>query len=149
MITAWLLSVLLLSASAPCEPAVCRCLPYTPGEAGERADAIFTATVVAVADPPQGNTGGPPRGRGVRLRVDAAWKGVESPDVLVIDGRTSCDIRWTPGERMLVYGRRGPDGELRAGHCTGTRSVHHAAGFLESLGAPARTWGESAPPGSR
>lgn len=149
MITAWLLPVFLLSAPAPCESGVCRCLPFTAEEAEEHADAIFTATVVEVADPPRVDTDRPPSGREVRLRADAAWKGVESPDVIVIDGRTSCDIRWTPGERILVYGRRGPDGGLRAGHCTGTRSVHHAAGFLEALGAPGRTWPASPPPGSR
>lgn len=133
----WLLSVFLLSVAAPCEPVVCRCLPLTLAEAAERADGIFTATVVRVREIPPAD----PRLPGtyeVRMRVHSSWKGVEEPEVVVVSGRTSCDIRFGAGEQYLVYGRTGPDGALYAGSCTGTRRLDATAGHLRSLGEPVR-----------
>src|SRR5688500_1694359 len=100
----WLLSFLFLAAAAaPCEPAVCRCRPIPREEAVAGADVIFTATVVGGREL-QGEAGPLPFGHQARMRVHAAWKGVESPEVIAVGGMTSCDFFYRPGDRYLIYG---------------------------------------------
>lgn len=137
--TTWLLSLLL--AAAPCETtAFCRCVPITPEAAAERADAIFTATVVSVRNFPPAEPGGRSPGHEARLRVHAAWKGVESPEVVIQSRGTTCDFVFRPGDRYLIYGRMDSAGVFHAGYCMGSRRVEPGAETVEALGPPPRTW---------
>jgi hypothetical protein len=125
---------------APCDAdaAVCRCVPFTTAEAMERAVAVFTGTVISVdsADDHQS----PGARFTVRMRVDAAWKGIDTEEMTVIAGSTSCDIRFEPGAHYVIFGRLAADGTLRSGMCTGTRRVEPGAEELNELGAPAHTY---------
>jgi hypothetical protein len=140
----WMLPALLLAATAPpcAESPLCRCLPFTQEEAAERADAIFMATVVSVRALPRTEAGWTPPGSEVRLRLHAAWKGIESPspEVVVINQETSCDFDWAPGDRYLVYGQRDSTGAYTADYCSGTRLLTPGAENLEALGEPSRSW---------
>ena len=136
----WLLSILLLAAVAPCETAVCRCRPFTVEEAAERADEIFTATVTSVREILPGDPDLPAGRYEVRMRVHSAWKGAGAVEVILVSGRTSCDIQFGAGEDYLVYGHTGLDGVLYAHACTGTRRLVAGASPPRSLGEPVRRW---------
>jgi hypothetical protein len=135
-----LLSLLLLSWAPPCAAdAVCRCIPFTTAESLERADAVFAGTVVSVDSVPDPRT--PGQRYTVRMRVDTSWKGVDAGEMTFAAGSTSCDMRFEPGVRYVIFGRADDAGTLRAGMCTGTRRNPDAE-FLQTVGAPARTWPE-------
>ena len=142
MMMTWLLAILLLSPAAPCEAAFCRCRPISQEEAAAQADAIFTATVVSVRDLPPAEPGGPGLGHEARMRVHAAWKGVESPEVVLHGGVTSCRFELRPGDRYLIYGSVDSTGAFHAGYCTGSRRTEPGAENVDALGPPARTWPE-------
>jgi hypothetical protein len=150
MMIHWMLAALLLSAPAPvtaCEDAaVCRCVPFTTAEATERADAVFLATVVGVRDIAPEDARGPGHEREVRLRLEAAWKGLDSSatEVTVVARGTSCDIHFEAGERYVVYGRA-EGGAFATGMCSGTRMLDPGAEALEGLGKPQVSWPEADP----
>lgn len=148
--TAWLLSLLLLSAAAapPCTPMVCRCVPISQEEAAQQADGIFTATVVSVR-PLVADSGAPPLGHEVRMRVHAAWKGVDAAEVVVAGGMTSCDFDFKAGDRYLIYGSADSGGAFHAGYCSGSRRVEPGDERTDALGPPARTWPDADPPRPR
>lgn len=136
-----LLSVLLLSSTPACdEPSVCRCRPISVEEALEQADGVFTATVVSVREVSNEADGRPGLGSEVRLRVHAAWKGVDSADVVIRTYGTSCDMEFRPGERYLVFGDADADGAFHTTYCSGTRRIEPNAENTDALGALARTW---------
>lgn len=131
----------LLLMAAPCDAAAfCRCVLITPEEAMERADAAFTGTVVSVRSLPPGQPGAPAGGQEVRMRVHAAWKGVDAPVVMLVAGMTSCDFNYRPGDRYVIYGRAGTDGVFRASYCGGSRLIEPGAENVEPSGPPQRTW---------
>ena len=137
---ALLLSLLLMAD--PCETAAfCRCVPIAPEDAMERAEAVFTATVVSVRSLPA-PPDAPAVGQEARMRVHAAWKGVDTSEVIVVSRMTSCDFTYRPGDRYLIYGRVDADGTLRATYCGGSRTIQPDAGDAETLGTPRRSWPE-------
>jgi hypothetical protein len=134
----WILAFLAF-AWAPCAPASadadagCRCLPFTLEEAADRADAVFVATVDSLG------TGTDENGaREVWLRVEDAWKGVDTQEVRVSGNATSCGIRFTPGERYLVFAEADSAGTFRTAMCMGTRGLDPDAPLPSGLGVPAR-----------
>lgn len=145
----WMLAALLLSAPAPaCEDAaaVCRCLPFTAEEAAERADAIFLVTVESVREVAPEERRGPGTERAVRMRLEAAWKGVDvsTTEVTMIERGTSCDIRFQAGERYVVYADR-REGTFVTGMCSGTRMLTPDEEELAPLGEPGLRWPDADP----
>jgi hypothetical protein len=148
MMIHWMLSTLLLAAPAPapapaCEDAaICRCVHFTQDEAAERADAVFLATVVRVREVDAADPSVPHRRREVRLRLHAAWKGLDasSAEVTVLAGNTSCDFQFAPGQQFLVYGRRAGERAFHAAMCSGTRLVAPGDADVAALGQPIASW---------
>ncbi|WP_420128699.1 hypothetical protein [Longimicrobium sp.] len=84
--------------------------------------------------------------RVVTLRVDRAWKGVESETVVLMTGwgGGDCGFPFEHGKSYLVY-TDGRPGELpRAGICGRTAVLSRANADIRALGEPA--W--RSPPGS-
>lgn len=130
-----------LGAASPCT--VCRCAEQSSPEAEFRsADAVFTATVVSVRTTTRLTRHGPLRRRVYRLRADAAWKGVASPEITVTSGMGGgdCGIELRRGVRHLVYAYRDERGRLAAGLCSRTAPVEAAKEDLRALGDPERRW---------
>lgn len=127
-----------------CEGGFCMCA-YPEDVATELAGAhaVFTGRVVAVGDTVVGEGRFPgPYVRRVTLRVDRAWKGVDSSTVVVVTGMgdADCGFRFRRGGAYLVFAYRGPDGLLDVGICGRTARLWRAGGTLRSLGPPARRW---------
>lgn len=128
----------------PCEGGFCMCAyreDVATALAG--AHAVFTGRVVAVRDTVIGEGHFPgPYVRRVTLRVDRAWKGVDSSTVVVVTGMgdADCGFPFRRGGRYLVFAHRRPDGLLEAGICDRTARLRRAARTLRALGPPARRW---------
>ncbi len=76
------------------------------------------------------------------LRVDRAWKGVESDTVVVRTGRNDgdCGFRFRRGGSYLVFAHAAEDGSLVTGLCDRTTRLRRAAASLRTLGPPVRRW---------
>src|SRR5688572_7555297 len=90
-----------------CEGGFCMCA-YREDVATEfaGAHAVFTGRVVAVGDTVVGEGRFPgPYMRRVTLRVDRAWKGVESDTIVVLTGMNdgACGVRFRRGASYLVF----------------------------------------------
>lgn len=133
-----------LWAAPPCDAGFCSCArPEDAATELREADAVFTGRVVAVRDTAAGEGHFPgPRLLHVTLRVDRAWKGVESDTVVVVTGVTGadCGFPFRRGGRYLVFAYRRPGGPLIAGICGRTAHLSRAAGSVRQLGEPARRW---------
>lgn len=133
-----------LWTAAPCETGFCSCaVPDDVRTELEMSDAVFTGRVVAVRDTTaeEGTFPGP-RVRRVTLRVDRAWKGVDSGTVDVVTGMgdADCGFPFRRGRSYLVFANRRPAGPLIAGLCGHTARLSRAAAALRALGPPARRW---------
>ncbi|HEX2079742.1 MAG TPA: hypothetical protein VHG08_18650 [Longimicrobium sp.] len=133
-----------LWTAPPCETGFCMCA-VREDVATELAEAhaVFTGRVVAVGDTVVGDGHFPgPRVRQVTLRVDRAWKGVDSSTVVVVTGMSdgSCGFRFRRGASYLVFAHAADDGSLVTGLCDRTSRLWRAAGTLRALGEPARRW---------
>jgi hypothetical protein len=78
----------------------------------------------------------------VTLRVDRAWKGVDSSTVVVVTGMrdAECGFPFRRGGSYLVFAHRRPDGLLEAGICDRTARRWRAARTIRELGEPSRRW---------
>jgi hypothetical protein len=108
------------------------------------AEAVFTGTVVAVRDTmidTRAEYGPFPR-RYVTLRVDRAWKGVESQTVVIQTGLGGgdCGFPFERGESYLVYTHGQPGEPMSAGICGRTAQLSRAAADVRALGEPSRRW---------
>jgi hypothetical protein len=124
----------------PCETGFCYCggtgnVPTAVRTSG----AVFTGTVVAMRDTTVPMLDRPWRQRAVTLRVDRAWKGVESETVIVLTrwGGGDCGFPFEPGESYLVYAHGSPGEALVAGTCGRTAELSRAAADVRALGEPA------------
>jgi hypothetical protein len=108
------------------------------------AEAVFSGTVVAVRDTMIGTSAeyGPFPRRKVTLRVDRAWKGVESKTVVVLTGQGGgdCGFPFERGESYLVYAHGQPGQPISAGICGRTTQLARAAADVRALGEPSRRW---------
>lgn len=140
----WLTLLGALWTAAPCETGFCMCArPDDVATEVAGAQAVFTGRVVAVRDTVVGDGHFPgPRVRQVTLRVDRAWKGVDSSTVAVVTGMwdADCGFPFRRGRSYLVFAYRGHDGLLTAGICGRTARLWRAARTLRELGPPARRW---------
>lgn len=133
-----------LWTAVPCATGFCSCAPpEAMATEVQQADAVFTGRVVAVRDTTaeDGHFPGPWMLH-VTLRVDRAWKGIESETVVVVTGRWGgdCGFPFRRGGRYLVFAYREPGGALSAGLCGHTSRLSRAGGALRALGEPARRW---------
>lgn len=129
-------------AVAPCETGFCSCAGRPDvSSALQSADAVFTGRVVSVRNThPWWRRESDPRRR-VTLRVDRAWKGVDSRTVVMITRMIStCEFRFRRGESYLVFAHGTGDGSLGAGICGRTAELARAAADLRALGEPAWRW---------
>ena len=129
----------------PCETAFCSCVgPRDVPGALALAEAVFTGTVVAVGDTTVGTRAeyGPFPRRRVILRVDRAWKGVESATIVVLTGLGGgdCGFHFRRGEAYLVYADGATGEPLVTGICGRTAPLSRAAADLRALGEPSRRW---------
>lgn len=124
-----------------CETGFCMCARNDVRTEFASSDAVFTGRVLAISDPAVGSSYGwyPRR---VTLRVDRAWKGVESDTVVVRTGMgdADCGFRFRRGASYLVFAGTEDDGSLSTGLCDRTTRLWRAAAALRALGPPARRW---------
>lgn len=106
------------------------------------ADEVFLGVVVRVDTSWARNRGADREGALIaRFRVERRWKGSRPDTISVLAATTrqtsSCDYRFTLGERYLVFGL-GTDrsAALRTDHCAGTRTSAHVDSAIAALGAP-------------
>jgi hypothetical protein len=125
----------------PCEPGFCRCaLPRDVASEASSAAAVFTGRVVSVRDTAVQTSAGGWMQRVVTLRVDHAWKGVESDSVAVLAGGGRCGFQFERGESYLVFANGLPGESPWTGACGRTAELSRAAADLRELGEPARRW---------
>src|SRR5262245_2402128 len=118
--------------AAPRLAYACTCVDVGPAcQAFWKADAVFDATVIALADVPRAEASpgsSPfPEDRRVTLDVRQGWKGVApgSLDVFTSGSSASCGYDFKPGHRYLVFARRGPaDGRWSVSLCSATREYN-------------------------
>ena len=138
-----------LWTAEPCEAAMCRCwLPVTAYEARDSSEAVFTGVVVSVRETREPFMNGWSRRLYTTFRVEAAWKGVETPEMVIVHAGTDCDYEFESGKRYMVYAARHPRADfLFAGVCSRT---HQFASYqddvdLRVLGPPVRFWATPTP----
>jgi hypothetical protein len=127
----------------PCETGVCSCAgPRDVPSTVASAQAVFTGRVVSVRNRTVQTPNGPRPRRAVTLRVDRAWKGVESRTVVVLTGQGGgdCGFPFRRGDSYLVYAYGAPGEVLAAGMCGRTAELSRAAADLRALGEPSRRW---------
>jgi hypothetical protein len=125
----------------PCETGFCSCVgPRDVPSSVASADAVFTGRVVRVRRTlvGWGAEHGPWGARRVTLRVDRAWKGVESRTVVVLTGLGGgdCGFPFRRGESYLVFAGERNGGSLGVGICSRTAELSRAAADLRELGEP-------------
>ena len=128
-----------------CETGVCSCAgSHDVPSALASADAVFTARVLSVRDTlvGGGTEHGPWEMLRVTLRVDRAWKGVESRTVEVITGTGGgdCGFPFRRGKSYLVYTHRMGAGSLSAGICGRTAELARASADIRALGPATARW---------
>ncbi|HEX6369979.1 MAG TPA: hypothetical protein VF006_13750 [Longimicrobium sp.] len=126
-----------------CETGFCMCVRNDVGTEFASSDAVFTGRVVAFGDTavyPAAHSGR--QMRQVTLRVDRAWKGVESHTMVVFTemDEAACGFRFRRGGSYLVFAGAAEDGTLVTGLCDRTSRLWRAAADLRALGPPARRW---------
>jgi hypothetical protein len=72
----------------------------------------------------------------VRFKVQRAWKGVSSPEVIVLTPieDSHCGFKFTAGRKYLVYADGSTGGNLSTSHCTRTAPLENAEKDLKVLG---------------
>ena len=121
----------------------CSCImPGTVAEEVERADAVFTGTVIAVDTPIYGAYVFPDVE--VTFTVQKYWKGVLSEPLVIHTGQGGgdCGFGFEEGESYLVYAYADDTGDLHANICSRTAVLSDAEEDLAMLGkgfVPAET----------
>lgn len=114
----------------------CSCLPSTPDQHFESANAVFSGRVVNVVTPrrnprrPQVSS----QQKRVMFEVAEVWKGEERRRLMVMtsDSSASCGFNFTEGESYLVYASRS-DNRLTTSLCSGTKLLSQAQEDLSML----------------
>lgn len=119
-------------AAIPRPAAACSCVPQTPAQIYERADAAFVGDVLAVTEAERRKT--------VRVKVVRAYKGAMKADETVVvtlpgGSSASCSLDWTAGARVVVFASV-TDGRLRTNLCQGSYQLE-AGAPLPKLPPPA------------
>lgn len=125
--------------ASPCGPAACSCIPPRDVPTSIReVDAVFSGTVTRV----RGVTVRGYQMRQVTLRLDRAWKGVESRTVVVLTGSGDgdCGFDFRRRRAYLVFAHRAETGSLHAGLCGRTGALARASETVRALGEPTRRW---------
>src|ERR1700754_2391459 len=115
----------------------CSCLG-TPSSCGSflMAEAVFVGTVTSVKQQPMKYEGYDGTGQVAVVKVDEAFKGVNTPEVIFHSHQTSCDLYYEEGQRWLFYASY--DKKEKAwyvGAWGRTRKLDHAASDLLYLRA--------------
>lgn len=137
------LAVILLLTVPIDDLSACSCLgPFSPAVAFERADAVFSGKVVAIAV----DTTDWWRNLRVTIRVSEQWKGkaVQLVNVYTSSVSSACGYPFEKGSSYLVYAyysepSEGPlhcDGCLVTSICNRTRSMSEASEDLQYLNDP-------------
>lgn len=128
LLTAFLLWGWTAASACICgEPSAC--------EANAGADAVFVGQVTRIIDEGVGDTNSSEQfGKFiVQFKVQEGFRGLESKEVELSAGGTSCDYTFERGQRYLVFARRFDGGPLRTSLCSGTRLLSEAQPSLEYL----------------
>jgi hypothetical protein len=127
-----------LAVAPPCETGVCRCLPPPDVQSARDSSAsVFTGRVLSIRDTTIG--GGAEhdtwRMRAVALRVDRAWKGVDSHTCVVLTGMGGgdCGVLFRPGDSYLVYTGGPSSGWPIASLCGRTAPLARADADIRAL----------------
>ena len=92
----------------------------------QSADAVFLATAeeITIAET---------HGSKVKLKIDEAFKGINSTEETVLNGGV-CGFHFTAGKKYLIYAKRDKETNfLRVGLCSRTTSLEYAAQDLEFI----------------
>jgi len=135
LLVAALAAGVLAGVLPPAEVArACTCVPFTPIEAMERADAVFHGRVtrmrwIEAPDPDAFDAE-------VTFQVFDWWKGPEGPTFTLhtAGGPTLCDFPLVVGERYLVFAKEESPGHFIRPPCSGTHEYN--ADFARGLGPP-------------
>lgn len=130
--------MLLLTAFLLCgwtAASACICGERSPCEANAGADAVFVGRVTRIIDEGAGDTNSSEQfGKFiVQFKVAEAFRGLESKEVELSAGGTSCDYTFARGQSYLVFAHRFEGGPLRTSLCSGTRLLSEAQPSLEYL----------------
>jgi hypothetical protein len=68
----------------------------------------------------------------VTFRVERYWAGVESAEVVIYAGFSSCDIRFRKGDRLIVFARV-IEGRLKTNGCSYTAPQRYEANLVKGL----------------
>ncbi|MFS0725261.1 hypothetical protein [Paenibacillus sp. 1P07SE] len=116
----------------------CSCANSEPDEAFERADTVFSGTVLRTKAEykREGRTATFGYRDANLLEVQEAWKGVEQSQLLVYDPghESSCGMNFEEGQTYLVYAYD-VKGELHTSYCSRTIELSRAGEDLSYLGA--------------
>jgi hypothetical protein len=120
--------------------------------AAESADLILRGTVVNIVDmsdsaecaaagqgvPPPPDEFAAYCGYSVTFRVDAGWKGAQSPKMTVVTGTGGgdCGTRFATGKQYIVFARQLKRGALYTDTCTYTAEVAASVKVIKELGLP-------------
>ena len=107
----------------------CSCLPRTPQQYFESAQAAFAGRVIDIIQP------NPASEFRVIFEVSRVWKGERRPRIVVITSNSSasCGYSFQKREQYLVYASR-QDSQLGTGLCSGTKPLSMAQQDLAVLG---------------
>jgi hypothetical protein len=98
-----------------------------PCQAAWAADAVFSGTVRSIDM-------GPNRETVVRFDIEQPFLNVPSGPVEIVNDE-SCNYRFTPGTKYVVYARRNDDGRLTTDKCSRTKPLTEAGEDLKYLSA--------------
>ncbi|MEQ8756561.1 MAG: protease complex subunit PrcB family protein [Coleofasciculus sp. G1-WW12-02] len=114
----------------------CRCLPSTPDQHFESANAVFSGRVVNVVTPRQNSTRPEFSSQQKRVMFEVAevWKGEERRRLMVMtpESSASCGFNFVEGEYYLVYASIS-DKNLTTSLCSGTKLLTQAQEDLKML----------------
>lgn len=134
-----------LTVAPPCETGFCDCVsPPDVQSARNSAVVVFTGRVLSIRDTVvgEGMQHGPWQMRAVTLRVDRAWKGVDSRRFVVLTGMGGgdCGVPFRRGESYLVYAGGPSAGWPIASICGRTAPLARADADILALGPATARW---------
>jgi hypothetical protein len=137
MILSVLLSLILTMVSLPIASKTsyaCWCVKLDPQAELERAEKVFSGSVIEIQYEPDKDEAPMGIGRRVNvLEVDQVWKGTEQSRTIVFSNGGSCGFAFKEGKRYMVY-TYDKNGESYTNFCSRTVELSQAAEDIKALG---------------